>query len=302
MKTPVPFLSLLVFAHAVQADPRTSASYSILTDGVDAGGMRTSSANYSNDGSASGIAGISTAAAPAAMAKHGFIAQLYEVAGLAVIAAAAEVNETETLQLDARLLLDDTTFLTADAAAVDWSVQSGPLTGIDAAGVATAGPVYQDTAATVDGTLAGFTGSLEITVINSIPDNFGSYAGDDLGDDWQIQYFGLDNPDAAPALDPDGDGQDNRFEFIAGLIPTDPLSRFLLRIVPDPVEPGHMHLIFSPIVAGRVYTVESATSLAPDSWSELTDPPQSDTNDERTVTDTHATGPNKFYHVGITKP
>jgi hypothetical protein len=166
MKPHLLLLVPLTVSPAIAGD-RTSANYAITTDTTDAGGLHAASAGYANDGSASGIAGISTAAAPAASAKHGFIAQLYE---------------------------------------------------------------------------------------------------------------------------------------IAGLIPTDPLSRFLLRIVPDPVEPGHMHLIFSPIVAGRVYTVESTTSLAPDSWSELADPLQSDSNDERTVTDTHATGPNKFYHVGIAKP
>jgi len=304
MKTPcIVSVSISIgIACALHAGPRSSANYSIATDVADAGGSHAASANYTHDGSANGVAGISTAAAPVALAKHGYIAQLYEIAGLVPTASPPNVNEGETLQLGARQLLDDATYLTASAAAVAWSVQSGPLTGIDAAGLATADLVYQDTAATVEGTLGGFTGSLGLTVIDSIPDNFGSYAGDGLGDDWQFQYFGLNNPDAAPALDPDGDGQDNRFEFIAGLIPTNPLSRFLLRIEPDPVEADHKLLIFSPIIAGRVYTVESGGTLVPDSWSELTDPLQSDTGGERTVTDTHATEANRFYHVNIVKP
>ena len=286
---------------AAMAGDRTSANYSIATDTTNAGGLHAASANYANDSSADGVVGVSTAA-PAVLTKHGYIAQLYEIAGLVPTAATPGVNEGETLQLGARQLLDDATLLTVPAAAVGWSVQSGPLTGIDSGGLATAGLVYQDTAATAEGALAGFTGSLGLTVIDSIPDNFGSYAADGIGDDWQFQYFGLDNPAAAPALDPDGDSQDNRFEFIAGLVPTDPLSRFLLRIEPDPVESDHQHLIFSPIVAGRVYTVEAGSSLAPDSWSELTAPLQSDTGAERTVTDTVATEPNKFYRVNIAKP
>lgn len=43
-----------------------------------------------------------------------------------------------------------------------------------------------------------------------------------LDDAWQNQYFGLDNPLAAPTADPDG--ETNSFEFTAGLIPSDPQS------------------------------------------------------------------------------
>ena len=69
----------------------------------------------------------------------------------------------------------------------------------------------------------------------------GSYAADGVGDDWQFQYFGLNNPNAAPLLDPDGDGQNNLFEFTAGLVPTNPLSRFLVSIAPVPGQPTHRH-------------------------------------------------------------
>jgi hypothetical protein len=41
-----------------------------------------------------------------------------------------------------------------------------------------------------------------------------------------VLYFGVGNLDAAPGIDVDGDEQDNLFEFIAGVIPTDPTSFF----------------------------------------------------------------------------
>jgi PKD repeat protein len=42
---------------------------------------------------------------------------------------------------------------------------------------------------------------------------------------WQIQYFGsTNNPAAAPNADPDGDGQDNLAEFLAGTNPTNSAS------------------------------------------------------------------------------
>ena len=46
---------------------------------------------------------------------------------------------------------------------------------------------------------------------------------------WQLQYFGCTNcPQAAPTADPDGDGQNNLAEFLAGTIPTN--SSSVLRI------------------------------------------------------------------------
>jgi PKD repeat protein len=44
---------------------------------------------------------------------------------------------------------------------------------------------------------------------------------------WQIQYFGsTNNPAAAPTADPDGDGQNNMAEFLAGTDPTNNASTF----------------------------------------------------------------------------
>ena len=138
--------------------------------------------------------------------------------------------------------------------------------------------------------------------MDTLPDNFGSYAGDGLADSWQAQYFGLDNPAAAPALDPDGDGHINLFEFTAGLVPADPQSRFRLRFDPISDQPAQMTIVFSPIVAGRNYTVEFTTSLTTGPWAPLPGTTQSDNGNERTVTDPGATEPRKFYRVKVEKP
>ena len=45
---------------SAHAGPRTSATYNVATDSADAGGKRATSASYTNDGSAGGIAGLST--------------------------------------------------------------------------------------------------------------------------------------------------------------------------------------------------------------------------------------------------
>ena len=289
-------------AISVQAGPRTSANYSIATEIADQGGRRTTSANYTNDGSAGGVAGISTVAAPVETAKHGYLGQLYDVIGLTLTSASPDVNEGATDPLAAWQALDDASFLAVPAASVAWSVASGPLTGISAAGVASAGLVYQNTLATAQGVYQGRTGTLPLTVLDALPDNFGSYAGDGLSDGWQVQYFGQGNPLAAPGLDPDGDGKTNAFEFTAGLTPTDPASTFTTRIEPVPGQPNRRAIIFKPRLAGRTYTVEFRTSLVSGVWAPLTNFSTSDNGDERTVTDLNATGGAKVYHVKIDKP
>ena len=291
------------FAGTLHASPRTSTNYSITTDTLDAGGRRTTSASYTNDGSAGGIVGISSVAAPAEMAKHGYIAQFSEPTGLSIPAASPTVNETSTDLLGAWLALDDATFAAVPATGVAWSVLSGPLVSINGSGLATAGTVYQNTAATAQGIYSGFTGALSITVIESIPDNFGSYAGDGLGDDWQVQYFGQNNPNAGPLRDPDSDGQTNAFEFTAGLVPTDPASRFTLSIAVVPGQSGQKKLIFSPRLAGRTYTVKAKASLLPGTYLPLTNPSApSDDGETRTIIDRDASGATKFYQVEIVKP
>lgn len=296
-------IALGLMTPALHAGPRTSTNYSVVTDTADAGGRRSTSASYSNDGSAGGIAGLSTVAAPAETARQGYIGQLYEVTALQLAATPATVSEGGNRQLSAVQLLDDATTIHVPATSIAWSVQSGPLTGINASGLATAGNVYQNTAATAQGSFGGNTSTLGLTVIDTIPDNFGSYAADGLGDDWQVQFFGQNNPNAGPALDPDLDGHNNMFEFTAGIVPTDALSVFTWRIEPVPAQPLQKRVIFSPVVAGRTYTVMTSPTLGTGaSWGNLVGGTVGDNGNERTITDLNATENKKFYKVEIVKP
>ena len=292
-----------VIAQTAHAGPRSSASYTIATDTADRGGRRATSAAYTNDGSARGIVGLSTVAAPAETAKHGYIGQLYDVTGLTLTAASLNVNETATDQLAAWQALDDTSFLAVPAASVAWSVASGPLSSINATGLATAGIVYQSTAATAQGIHLGNTGTLALTVVNVNLDNFGAYASDGLDDNWQVTYFGQPpNANAGPNADPTGGGQNNLFKYIAGLNPLDVTSRFVLNIAPVPGQPAQRNLIFSPRFSDRTYVVKYRTDLATGTWLTLTGTTQGDSGTARTVTDTGAAGLQKFYHIEIAKP
>ena len=308
MKTKPYASSLLLFqltcvAVTLHAGPRNSANYTIATDTADGGGRRATSASYTNDGSAGGVVGLSTVAAPAETAKHGYVGQLYDVTGLVLSATPTTVNEGGTLPLSAAQLLDDATTLAVSAASVTWTVAAGPLTGINTSGLATAGVVYQSTAATAQGIFAGNTGTLALTVVNVNLDNFGAYAADGLDDNWQVLFFGQPpNALAGPLADPDGDGQTNAFENTAGLTPTDANSVFRMRLEAVPRQPGQKNIIFSPRIPGRIYAVKTKPSLLTGSFVPLGSSSISDNAQERTVTDLSASGATKFYQVEINKP
>jgi len=231
MRTHTLLLAVLLSATGAHADVRTSANYTLTTDTYDSGGGRTSATNIVNDGSMGGIVGISTSPSAPQSVKLGYIGQLYDTTALQLTADADSLHENGTLQLHANRLLDDATTLAVAPESVTWSVHSGPISTIDLSGIATAETVYQDTAAVVQGDSLGFTGTLNLTVINVNTDDLPWYAGDGIDDAWQVQYFGLpgnrSNPDAAPDAISDGSGLTNLFKYTAGLIPRDPSSIFI---------------------------------------------------------------------------
>jgi hypothetical protein len=118
-----------------------------------------------------------------------------------------------------------------------------------------------------------------------------------------VQYFSLPpNALAGPLIDPDGNGQDNASEFIAGLIPTDPNSLFRLRIDAVPGQSTHKKLIFSPRFPDRTYTVKFKPSLLTGTFEPLVTSTLADNGTERTATDLAAMGASGFYTVEIRQP
>ncbi len=158
-------LFFLLSATFAQGGTRTSANYSITTDTADSGGAPSTSANYSNNGSAGSVAGISTVAMPAEITKAGYIGQLYNAVGLVVAAPASNVDEGLDFPLSAAETLDDGTSLAVNPGSVSWSVLTGPVSNVSIAGVATAGTVSQNTAASVQGSYSGFNNTVNLTVI-----------------------------------------------------------------------------------------------------------------------------------------
>ncbi len=210
------------------AQARASADYSISIEADDSGGQNTSSMAYTVNGSVGGIDGISGIASTVETAKSGYFAQVYNIIGLVIDAPSESVESGQTIQLGAIEQLDDLTFVGLDADTVTWGVQSGPIARISSGGLATASVVYKQTTAVVAGNLDGFSNSLELTVTNA---HYGA---------WQSQYFGVNNPLAAPEADADGTGQTNLFKYIAGLNPVDDKSRFIVETNPAASQPGEM--------------------------------------------------------------
>lgn len=309
MRTPVEVRSASRFVSAMiavalsvstaPAETRTSPNYALTAETHDTGGQRISSASYSADSSIGAIGTISTATSPPLITKSGYVGQLCEPTGMAIGASPTNINEGTTRQLSATQIMDDSTFLTVAASSVSWGVLSGPINSVSAGGIATAGNVYQHSPATVHGSVAGFSASLGLLVVNVTSDDFGLYAGDGIDDDWQVFYFGEGSPDAAPGRDPDHDGRDNLFESLALTVPTEASSLFQLRAMPTPNQFGKVDLVFGPIRAGRTYTVLYSMDLSPSGWGELSGTTQGDDGEQRTVTDPGAGGTRKFYRVQI---
>lgn len=290
-------LPLLLAATGVRAGTSTSAAYTITADTLSAGGGHATNASYSGDASLGGIGGISTVTTPAETLKSGYIAQLTEVTAVQLAATLTTLNEATTQQITATATLDDSTTAVLLGGDLSWSVLSGPLGSISATGLATAGNVYQTTAATAQGSYRGVNGTLGFTINNTGTDDLGIYAGDGLPDAWQAQYFGVNNPLAAPGADASGTGQNNLFKYTAGLDPTNHAARFLTNTGGGS---GGRTLTLSPRLPDRTYTVMYSGDLK--NWQPLTGAIIQDNGQTRTVTDPDGVSTHKFYRVQISYP
>ena len=140
-----------------------------------------------------------------------------------------------------------------------------------------------------------FTGMLDISIRNTLPDNFGLYAGDSIPDDWQVQYFGINNPKAGAERDPDFDGYDNLFEYHACLIPTDPLSTFHISLA-TLADRSHA-ITFSPRLPGCSYTLMASGDLS--LWSPVNVTTVNDQGPRRTLIEGPAKSPRRFYRIAV---
>lgn len=290
MKTALFLLTALVTNAFAAA--QSSTNYTVLADVMDAGGLHSTSASYSNDGSVGGFGGLVTASASQETARVGYVGQLYEVTAFTLAAASTNLNEATSMPLDTVQFLDDGTVSPASSVA-QWSF-TGPIAGVDAAGIVTAANVYQNTPAVVQASLEGWSASLNLLVINVGNDDYGIYANDGIPDLWQVQYFGTNNPA--------GTGPIALFAYIAGLNPTNSADVFTLNLSTVPDQSHWRNVTFSPRYTNRTYTVEFSDSLNSGNFAALTNAVVSDVSTTRTVMDTNAVSSSRFYRVRISYP
>lgn len=275
---------------------RVTANY-VVNDTVAGGGGHLTSANYAMDGSLGGMGGIATQAAPSVTLRQGYIAQLAEPT-LLTITAPASLNEGAGVQLGGFLTLDDNTLVPLGGS-LAWADVSYPFASLSVSGLLTAATVYADTYGVVTGRVADISGTATVLVLNTVPDDYGSYSGDGIPDSWQVQYFGLSNASAGATVDLFGTG-DNHFKYVCGLDPTNPASRFALDVITTQAD--WMVITFAPRWPDRSYTVQCSTNPSGGTFRDLAEYIIQDSNTVRRVTDVEASQPRKFYRIRISYP
>lgn len=121
----------------------------------------------------------------------------------------------------------------------------------------------------------------------------GDADGDSLPDDWELAFFGNET-NAVASADGDGDGADNRSEYIAGTDPTDSADFFSVSEGASATGTG-FSLSWEPLL-GRLYQVNWTTNLT------LPFVPISEalTYPVGTYTDSvHRAGTEHFYRIGV---
>ena len=266
-------------ALALPSQGASSANYSIAPATLDAGGARSASAKYTHDGSFGGFGGTTINVATRETNRVGYAGQLLEPVSLTVSVPSTNINEATSQQLSAGARLDNGSVTTT----ADWSVLNGPVAAISPAGLLTAANVYQDTPATIFAAAEGLGKSLGLMIRNV-----------GINDLWQVQYFGIDNPNAT--------GAQALFAYTAGLNPTNPADVFTFKLSSVSTQANWRSLSFAPRYTNRTYLVEYRTNLAAGGFTTLTSGKVTDAGLTRTVADTNAVSGERVYRVKISYP
>ena len=261
-----------------------------------AGGSSRQTARYTLDDAIGGWT-LDSESGTGTWVKPDFCGSLVDPKALEITSPVTQLGEGQSVQLASRIRCDDGSYW-SDGVTAAWAVVSGPLlhTG---GGWVNAQPVYRSSNALVSASGAGLTGEASLLVLNTHLDNFGFYATDGVDDDWQVHYFGLDNPDGGRGADPDHDGQDNYYEFTAGTRPDSDSDAFeldLRRLA------GAIQVGFGPMTTGRTYRVERVTNLVTEVWAGVTNLQPVAPETMVYLTDTQMVDNLQFYRVQIDHP
>ena len=259
------------FYNHLSASAQTGPPFStvrVTHDVLDSAGGLVSGPTCSEVGSLGGITGSSSSSSGMMSDRGGWTAQLTDTVALKV-SSPQYMNEGALLRLTALAKQDDGIFTLLPPAEVAWTVIRGAENAdVSRDGHVQAAIVYQESAAVIRLIYGLFKADAVIVILNVNPDNFELYAGDALPDLWQIKYFGISSAVGGPDSDPDGDGKDNRNEFIAKTSPVSSVSGFNATLTGGP---GQWRLTF-PTAPDRHYLLETSTTMTAGSWSVIAGP------------------------------
>lgn len=309
MKASLTFSAFLIGGiMGVLAGPleRTSANYRISSEAFTSGGVQDGSANYTVDSSTddqpTGVS-TSTGGGPGLYTdRAGHIGQLVDPVLFWATNPAPQVPEEASIQLNGVVIFDDGTLLSPAAPHLLWSIVGGPVESVTSGGLATAGAVLENSLATVSARFDTFLRSYHVTVLEVDPDNFGLYGGDGIDDGWQAGFFGTGptgggSPDGLASSDPDGDGQDNAFEWLSGFAPDDS-KEFLLFAISE-IGGGTADLEFSKVIPGTRYSILKSGDLS--LWTEIGEIVPPTVEFGRVFQDRDATEGKNFYRAKLEK-
>jgi hypothetical protein len=134
------------------------------------------------------------------------------------------------------------------------------------------------------------------TAGQSNTNNPGDLNGDGLPDAWQLQYFSsINDPQAAPGADPDGDGFNNLQEYLAGTSPVNAGDYLKLDSVNASATDINIHFT---AVAGKTYSVLWTGDLKTGTWNKLADVgPQGTTGPITVIDSVNVNNAQRFYRL-----
>lgn len=243
-----------------------------------------------------GVIGGSSATGPVSLVTGG---PMPVTAKSLLIEVPAAISEGSTGKLSGIATLDDDTVNVLSGGDIGWGTVAYPLASVTPEGLLTTASVYDNTGGVVTAFYLGVSTSAYVTVLDTSPDNYGIYGGDQVPDGWQVLYFGTNNPNGVASAT-NSTGQNNLYAYTADLDPTNPASVFEIVTVSN--QPTDRLVFFRTASTGRLYRLLYATDLASGVWTNLPGAlPAPGLAGQMSLADTNAAAI-RFYRVQVQVP